>query len=948
MSISWSSTDGHMRVGIEVSFSSVTSSDTTVDVTVDYWIENVSWSYNDNQTLKWNDDSDSGNHYYGYNNNNGSGQYKIRTTEYTTAVSYSGGPTHSAVAEVQGAYDGSNPSKTKNFSIPARPASAPSAPTATVSNVTSSSARVVLSGSSSNGDSIDSYQTQIATNSGFSTGLQTSSGSTKDWTGLSAATTYYVRGRAHNDIGYSSYSSTKNFTTGATVPGPPTGVGNNTVTQSSANITWTAPGSTGGSAITGYQIQTATNSGFTLNVVTVDDPNDVSPYALTGLDPATTYWARVRTLNGVGASSFSSATSFTTLTGTPSVVAPTAGQSTTRSYPYVTISATGIQATSTITAEFSKDSAFSTIQVNTNLSTDLLTRNDAAAHGLVEGDMVMFSSVTTAAPLVINTPYYVIASGLTTTSFKLATTPSGTAIDLTQTGSVQMHRIITLTSTPGTASGDNQYTLQDTAKLINNGTWYVRTRVYTSAISYTTPNSATVSYTASHTPAALLTSPATGSTAKYTASTNFTFTFSDPSTADKMSAYQLIIEDNAAGTNIYDSTKTVLAGSSNSQSFTRSVNLSSGVKGQVLRWKVRVWDQNNQVSTYTGYSTLTLVDPPLVTITAPTNSSTVTTGTPVFTWTFSAPSGGTQASAYVEVKDSTTNTVVWSKTITGAAVTTTPPVVILQNGKSYVVNVTSTDTYGLATTASNSFSATYSSPSSIAYNFNGDDADTFSYGYVDIDWTNATPDSLFATWKVYRRAESDTTDTWILVFETTDQNVRHYLDYLLIAGDAYSYSVTQTAYRSGSILESTVGYYLDQDDNLTEEGRYVAPDISHYWIIDTVNNQNSIRLENVTADDSNLEFEAESFNIIGRGRHRDYGDELGYSGSLACQVRGTERTSLFRKKIEILRRNQKTYYLRTPFGKLFPIAIGDLGWSPIPGTGISEMGEMTIPYEEVF
>lgn len=942
---SWSSYDGHMRVGIDVNFSAVGPSDTTVDATIDYWTENT-YTFSDSQTLNYNDATTSGVDTYNYTNSSGTSPVKRKTTVHTFAISYSGGPTYTATAEITGAFDGSNPYKSYNYTLPARPASVPSGGTITASSVGVSTATGTLSGYSSNGDSIDSYEIQIATNSGFTTGLATYSGSSKAFTGLAAATSYWIRGRAHNGVGWSSYTSSKSFTTGATVPGAPTAVGNNTVTQSTANITWTAPGATGGSAITGYEIQRATDSGFTVNVFTATDPDDVSPYAAASMAPATTYWFRVRALNGVGAGAWSSATSLTTLTGTPSITSPAASEASLKGWPYSVVSATGIQPTSTITVEFSKDNTFTDVAVTTNLSTDLIST--VSPHGLVAGDTVRFTALTTSAPLAINTTYYVLATGLTTTAFKVSATPGGTAIDLTQTGSGTMTRIVTLTSTPGSSDPSNNYTVQDTTKSLNNGTWYVRARVFTSAISYTTPNSATVTFTVNHTPAALLVSPATGSTAKWTASTNFTFNFSDPSVVDKMSAYQLVIEDNATGGATYtlDSGKVALAGTSYSQQFVRTAAISSGQKGQVLRWKVRVWDDDDQVSSYTGYSTITLVDPPLVTITAPTNGATVTTGTPVFTWTFTAPSGGTQASALVEVKDSTTNTVVWSKTVTGTALTATPPVVILQNAKSYVVNVTATDTYGLATTASNSFSASYSAPSSIQYDFDAEDADT--YGYIDVEWSNATPDSLFASWKVYRRAASDTTNTWQLVYETTDQNVRHYLDYLLVAGDSYSYSVTQTATRSGSLLESTVGYYLDPSLNLTEETRYDAPDISHYWIVDTGNNQNSVRLENVTADDSTLEFETASFNIIGRGRHRDYGDELGYNGSLTCQVRGTDRTSLFRKKIETLRRNQETYYLRTPFGKLFPVALGDLGWTPLSGTGVSEMGEMTIPYEEVF
>jgi hypothetical protein len=855
-----------MRVGIDISFSSVTSSSTNVDVTIKYYIENTQW-FSDNQTLKY----DSGNgswQTHNFTNDFPAGVELIRTvTRSNLPISYSGGPTYTAKAEITGAYDGSNPSKNRNYTLPERPASIPGAPGGPyIQGVTNNSAQVYVTGAASNGATIDAYQIEIATNTGFTTGYQLAGNSNNVFGGLAAATTYYTRSRAHNAAGWGPYTGTKSFTTGATIPGAPTGVGNNSVLQTTANVTWTAPASNGGSAINSYQIQIATNSGFTTGVQLFEDPDDVSPYGLTGLNPATTYWARVRALNGVGAGAFSAATSFTTLTGTPVVIAPGPAEVSPRGWPYAIIEATGIQPTSTITVEFAKDIAFTV--------------------------------------------------GLQT-----------------------------VTLAPGTASPNNRYTIEDTTKSLTNGTWYVRTRVTTTSIGYTTPDSPIITYTVSHTPAALLVSPATGTTAKYTASTNFSFAFSDPSTVDKMSAYQLVIEDNASAAVVFDSTKTALAGTSNIQSFVIPVALPDTVKAQVLRWRVRVWDRDDQPSVYTGYSTLTLVDPPLVSIVTPPNASTVETGSPTLSWTFSAPSGGTQASALVEVRDSSTNSLVWSRNIVGAATTVTPSVVILSNGNSYTLSVTAKDTYGLTTVASSSFDAVYSAPEAIIYNFDSQYAD--EYGYVDVAWVEAEADSLFVAWKVYRRASSDSTGEWVLVYETSDQNVRHYFDYMLTPGDTYSYSVTQAAFRSGSVLESPVGYYLDDLANEIEEDRFVEPDISHYWIIDPENNQNSVRLESVTADSNTLEFETDTYNIIGRGRHRDYGDELGYTGSITCQVRGTERRSVFRQKMETLRRNQGTYYLRTPFGQLFPVALGDIGWAPIPGTGIAEMGDMTIPYEQV-
>ena len=81
----------------------------------------------------------------------------------------------------------------------------------------------------------------------------------------------------------------------------------------SASVAWSAPNN-GGSAITGYDVQVATDSGFTANVVQVLGAT-TSPRTLSPLLPGTGYFARVRANNAVGAGAWSPAASFTTLSG---------------------------------------------------------------------------------------------------------------------------------------------------------------------------------------------------------------------------------------------------------------------------------------------------------------------------------------------------------------------------------------------------------------------------------------------------------------------------------------------------------------------------------------------------------------------------------------------------------------------------------------------------------
>jgi hypothetical protein len=374
----------------------------------------------------------------------------------------------------------------------------------------------------------------------------------------------------------------------------------------------------------------------------------------------------------------------------------------------------------------------------------------------------------------------------------------------------------------------------------------------------------------------------------------------------------------------------------------QSVALSTAYKNVQLRWRVRVYDRGDTVSAWTGYGLFVLADTPIVTIVTPTDTIPVDNGAPTFSWSVSIPSGGTQKSATVDVRLQSTNELIWTSTVQGTIMSVKPQTVILRNSEDYYLSISVTDTENLTGNAVLNFTTLYDAPDSIGYNIDAIDVDTL--GYVAVNWADADPDDLFAEWKVYRRIGSG---EWTLLAEIPDQNVRDYRDYLVNAGETYSYSVTQVATRSGELLESSVGFYLDEDLLEQAEARVFSIDLSYYWIINPENEDQSVRLLNVTDNSSTLEFEQESYNIIGRGRHVDYGDELGYTGELTCQVRIPERPSSFKKKIEELRRSKATYYLRTPFGQLIMVALGSPGWTPLAGVGTSEMGDLSIPYEEV-
>lgn len=96
-------------------------------------------------------------------------------------------------------------------------------------------------------------------------------------------------------------------------PAQVTGVTISSVLTNGFTVGWTAPNNNG-SSITGYDIQYATNSGFT-GATTLTDT--ASPLAITGLTPGTTYYVRVRAKNAVGAGPYSATVTQLTLPATP-------------------------------------------------------------------------------------------------------------------------------------------------------------------------------------------------------------------------------------------------------------------------------------------------------------------------------------------------------------------------------------------------------------------------------------------------------------------------------------------------------------------------------------------------------------------------------------------------------------------------------------------------------
>ena len=188
------------------------------------------------------------------------------------------------------------------------------APTNVLATAGNAQATIAFTAPASNGGSAITGYTVTSSPGGF-TG--TGSASPITVTGLTNGTAYTFTVIATNANGNSSPSSASNSVTPSTVPGAPT-IGTATAGNAQATVTFTAPASNGGSAITGYTV-TSNPGNFT-------GTGTASPITVTGLTNGTAYTFTVIATNANGNSLPSSASNSVTPSAVPG--APTIGTAT--------------------------------------------------------------------------------------------------------------------------------------------------------------------------------------------------------------------------------------------------------------------------------------------------------------------------------------------------------------------------------------------------------------------------------------------------------------------------------------------------------------------------------------------------------------------------------------------------------------------------------------------
>jgi hypothetical protein len=203
-------------------------------------------------------------------------------------------------------------------------ASVPGAPTGVAATAGNAQATVSWTAPASNGGSAITSYTVTSSPGGIS--VTTADGSTTSATisGLTNGTSYTLTVKATNAVGTGPASAASNAVKPATVPAAPTGVVG-TRGNAQVSLTWTAPTSNGGSAITDYKVYTYTGTTLVKSELT---GGTALSFTVTGLVNGKAYTFRVAALNALGEGALSIASSAVTpatVPGAPTKVAGTAG-----------------------------------------------------------------------------------------------------------------------------------------------------------------------------------------------------------------------------------------------------------------------------------------------------------------------------------------------------------------------------------------------------------------------------------------------------------------------------------------------------------------------------------------------------------------------------------------------------------------------------------------------
>jgi hypothetical protein len=159
----------------------------------------------------------------------------------------------------------------------------------------------------------DNYRVYYGTDSTFNSAYTYTGTTATSYTatGLTNGTTYYFRVAGWNNAAIPDQIATTDWSTNASgVPGAASAPTSLTVSsgRTGMSVSWTAPSSNGGSAITDYVVQYATTSGGSYTTFS-DGTSTTASATITGLTAGSTYYVRVAAVTSLSTGTYSSESS---------------------------------------------------------------------------------------------------------------------------------------------------------------------------------------------------------------------------------------------------------------------------------------------------------------------------------------------------------------------------------------------------------------------------------------------------------------------------------------------------------------------------------------------------------------------------------------------------------------------------------------------------------------
>ena len=124
-----------------------------------------------------------------------------------------------------------------------------------------------------------------------------------------------LQDEASNDVAsFSDLAVAGNSTVAPTAPSAPTGLTATADGTTEIDLSWTAPSSDGGAAISGYRIEVSTDGGTTWSNLVADTGSTATTYSQAGFSAGDTRYYRVSAINSAGTGAASNVASASTST----------------------------------------------------------------------------------------------------------------------------------------------------------------------------------------------------------------------------------------------------------------------------------------------------------------------------------------------------------------------------------------------------------------------------------------------------------------------------------------------------------------------------------------------------------------------------------------------------------------------------------------------------------